>query len=419
MDRAGAHRGVLSWGRRHAFPARLGCDAAGAGSRPAVTRPAQPRPPAELRARGVQRAGRPRTAPERNTPPNGTEPAGGPKGRRQCVRRGCAGGGRARRGHRGRRRRGRGALPGAPAAVRGTARCGALRGPDRSAARPAAPSSAHLVLLGDRGRTLRPGDDGVVGVAAGARPGRGGRPAAHRARPLQDDPVGRLRGADGAGPEGPAGAAAPVGHRRHGDRPAGRHRGGGGHGRHRRPGPPERPLGLRLTPAGATAGRPYPPAPALPRLVRPHRAAGLRAGGGRPDGLPHGAAGAGSVLRLRAADRTAHRAGRVHRVRPGAPDIRRVRRRAGGLHAPRPRHRRRGGPVDRAGGDPDDRRRLRAAGRGRRRRPRLPDRRRGRGDPGVHRLHVRRRAAAVRGRGPCGARGPPAGAAARIRRGPG
>ncbi len=265
------------------------------------------------------------------------------------------------RGHRRRGRGCRGAVPDAPAR---DARRAPVRGPDRSAARAAAPAAADLVLLGDGPRPLRRRGDGLLGVAAGARPGRGGGPAAHRAGPLQDDPFGRLRGAGGPGPEGPAGTAASGGHRRHGDRAAGRDGPGDGRGRGRPGGGTARPLGLRLPPAPASAARPLPAPPALPRLVRPDRTAGLRPGGGRPHGLPHPAAGARPVLRVRPADRTAHRAGRVHRVRGGAAALRGVRAGAGGLHAARPAHRCRPGPVDGAGGDPDDRRGVRPAGPG-------------------------------------------------------
>lgn len=331
VDRAAWHRGSSRTGRPHAFPLGLRRDAVGAGSRPAVTRPAVSRPPAGTRLAPSSAPHVARTTPGgilRRTGPDLAGPADGREG-----------GGRARRGHRGRRRGGGGSLPGAPAGGRRAAGCGALRRPGRSAAGSAAAPAAHLVLLGGRGRPLRPGGDGVVGVAAGARTGRHGCPAAHRARPLQDDPLGRLRGPGGTGPEGPSGGAACRGHRRCRDRSAGRHRAGGGHGHRRGGGRPARPLGVRLPSARPAAGRPHPAAPALPGLVRPHRPAGLRPRGGRPDGLPHRAAAAGPVVRLCAADRSAHRAGRVHGVRPGAPVDRGVRRRAGGLHAPRPAHR--------------------------------------------------------------------------------
>src|SRR5690606_14581297 len=114
---------------------------------------------------------------------------------------------------------------------------------------------------------------------------------------------------------------------RDGGHRARRARRGGGqvHGPRRPPPDAARPPRLRLPPPERPATGPDPAAPALPGLVRAHRAGAVRLGRRRPHGLPGAPAAPRPRLRLRPAPGTGPGAGGVHRVLPRAAHHRGVR----------------------------------------------------------------------------------------------
>src|SRR5690606_15427781 len=152
--------------------------------------------------------------------------------------------------------------------------------------RPRPPARADLVLLGPGHRRPRRGGHRLL--AAAARPRRR-RPPGHR-RPgpaaLPHAALGGVRA-----PGAPAAGRVPrrTGPARDGGHRARRARRGGGqvHGPRRPPPDAARPPRLRLPPPERPATGPDPAAPALPGLVRAHRAAAARPG----PSPPHGPAG--------------------------------------------------------------------------------------------------------------------------------